>query len=136
VLIIRVDVCPNDQRPDPNDSHGSVVIGATCGDFTVLKGDAKLFTGTLCGTNGIAPILRGTENSKPTDRCCQHGVGLGSLCGEGGDDRTKGWLLKATYRSQVDEIVPEKICQGSPESPLPMELKAMAIDGILIGPCG
>ncbi len=134
VLVLRTDMCPKGDRPNPADPHGTVVIGAACGDFTILRGDATLFTGTLCGTNGLAPMLRGKDDSSPADRCCQHGVGLGSLCGEGREGRTEGWLLKATYRSLVDEIDPEKICQGTTESPIPMDVQ-MAIDGVLIGPC-
>ena len=135
VLLLRTDTCPRGDRPDPNDPHGTVVIGAACGDFQLMRGSATLFTGTLCGTNGLAPMLRDADKAAPGDRCCQHGVGLGSLCGAGRDGRTEGWLLKATYRSQVDEIDPEKICEASEERPLPMKVQ-MAIDGILIGPCG
>lgn len=135
VLVLRTDMCPKGDRPDPNDPHGTVVIGAACGDFTLIRGDTILFKGTLCGTSGFAPMLRGMGASNPADRCCQHGVGLGSLCGDGVNDRTKSWLLKATYRSHVEEIAPEKICQGTAESPFPLEIR-MAIDGLLIGPCG
>jgi len=135
VLVLRSDSCPKEDRPDPDDPHGTVVIGAACGDFVLNRGERTLFKGTLCGTTGLAPMLRGMGASRPEDRCCQHGVGLGSLCGEGTDDRTKDWLLKATYRSFVEEVPPEKICGGTDENPLAMPVR-MAIDGVLIGPCG
>lgn len=135
VLLLRTEICPNENQPEPNDPNAAVAMGASCGDFSLMRGDATLFTGTLCGTNGFAPTLRGMDDARPKDRCCQPGLGLGTLCGEGREGRTEGWLLKATYRSFVDEVPPEKICQGSAESPLPIDVR-MAIDGVLIGPCG
>ena len=112
---LRREQCTHDAQPS--------FFGMNEGNYRLQRAPGEVvFADSYCGTVGVNPSKSADE------RCCAHGLLLGSLCGTG-TNALKGWTLCLSFDILVFILDRIDICAANSAD------ARLNIDGVLVRPC-